>query len=155
MSVQEELLYDKVHKDIEKFGWSAIGVMALADDPDPGPPFVYTIGLYEHDEHPEMIVVGLDPTVAHAMLSGLYMRVAQGERFEDGQIDSEVLEGYDVRFRWMPPEGRPLNVARNYYGKHFLPALQVLWPDSNGVFPDEEGFEERYVGQQDIQENQL
>lgn len=155
MTTKERLFYNKIETDIAVYGWSSVGVMPTVDDPDPCMPFTYTIGFYEHDQHPELIVVGLHPHQAHAMLAGLYERIARGERFEDGQLDGDVLEGYDVRFQALPPEGRPLNAARSYYGLHYLPALQVLWPDANGVFPDEDGFEERFVGRQEIKEEDL
>lgn len=139
----------KVDADIQGgLGWSAVGVMATVEDPTL--PFTYTIGFREHDLHPELILVGMSPTQAHPLLGILYDRVSSGERFEDGQTDSRVLEGYDVKFKALPPDGRPLNVARHFYGLDELPALQVVWPDTNGVFPDEDGFEERFVGWQDL-----
>ncbi len=126
----------KVQDDIKRVGWSAVGVFAAEGD-EPSWPFCYTIGFREHD-HPEMIVVGLDTDLSHPILHGLYERVAAGERFETGQRDAKVLEGYDVEFREMPVDGRPLNMARAYYGVDELPALQVLWPDQNGFFPGQE-----------------
>ena len=72
-----------------------------------------------------------------------------------GQLDDGVLVGYEVRFKAMPPDGRPLNAARNYFEVDELPALQVLWPDAKGLFPDEEGFEERFVGKQDLRDEDL
>lgn len=138
-------LLAKTMKDIERDGWTTISVFAEDDTP----PFAYSIGFQEHD-HPEVIVIGLTPVIAHQIIGGLYDRVAAGETFADGQRDSRVLDGYDVMFREMPPDGRPLNMARRYYGVDDLPALQIVWPDREGRFPDEEGFDPQYAGIQDI-----
>lgn len=141
-------LLSKTKSDIEKYGWSAVGVMPTIDDP--GPTFTYTIGFQEHG-HPELIVVGLAPEVAHTMLYGLYERVKQGDVFEDGQRDNGVLDDYDVLFKAVPADGRPLNMARNYYDLDELPALQVVWPDAQGLFPDEWGFDPKFYGKQDLE----
>lgn len=154
MRTTEDLM-EKVDEGIERVGWFAIGVSPTVDDVDPGPLFMYSIGFYNYSKHPEFIIVGLHPDQAHPMLHGLFERVRRGERFEDGQLDDGVLEGYNVRFKALPPAGRPLNVARNYFELDELPALQVLWPDSNGVFPDEDGFEERFAGQQELKKEDL
>lgn len=148
-------LYEKVDEGIDRVGWFAIGVAPTVDDVDPGPPFTYSIGFYNYSQHPEFIIVGLDSHVAHSILYGLFERVRAGERFEDGQLDDKTLEGYNVRFKALPPPGRPLNVARGYFEVDELPALQVVWPDENGIFPDEEGFSEKFAGWQDLKEEDL
>jgi len=147
-------LMNKIDADIDRVGWSAIGVMPTTDQPY-GMPFIYSIGFYNYSNHPEMIIVGLDPNVGHTMLHTLFERVRSGERFEDGQRVSEVLDGYDVEFRAMPPAGRPLNAARSYFELEELPALQVMWPDAEGLFPGEPGFSEQFLGRQDLDEDDL
>jgi len=139
----------QIADNIERVGWQAISVFPT--EKEPITPFTYTVGFSEHDGHPEMIVLGLPPTVAHQLLYGLYERVAAGERFADGETDSNVLDGYDVRFQALPPDGVPLNWARMYYGVEELPALQIVWPDREGRFPGEDGCESRYVEIQDIE----
>lgn len=140
----------KIHSDIERVGWSAVGVASDIDDPSPLPPFTYSIGFRELG-HPEVIVVGLSPFVAHAIIGTVYDRVKDGERFKDGDIVDGILDNsYKVRFDALPPDGRPLNAARTYYQIDELPALQVVWPDKNGLFPGQEGFDERYETQVDI-----
>jgi uncharacterized protein DUF4262 len=139
-----------IMSNIERVGWMAIGVMPTIDDPL-HTPFTYSIGCYGHDGHPEFIVLGLNPSLAHVLLDGLCRRVAAGERFADGEADDKVLEGYPVRFKALPPDGTPLNWARNYYGVEELPALQIVWPDKEGRFPGEEGCEPQYVTAQEIE----
>jgi hypothetical protein len=140
---------DKIDSDIKRVGWAAIGVMPTENESFP--PFTYSVGFRSH-LHPEFIIVGLDPEIAHEMLYGLYLRVSAGERFEDGQLVSDVIENYDARLCALPADGRPCYAALEYYGVEELPVLQVLWPDPNGTFPGEDGFEERFVGLQDLKE---
>jgi hypothetical protein len=49
----------------------------------------------------------------------------------------------------MPPDGKPLNVARLYYGTEELDALQIVWPDRNGWFPGEPECDPKIAQRQD------
>jgi hypothetical protein len=141
----------KVAADIERIGWSAIGVFPVADDPpERRVSYVYSVGFREFDEHPEMIVLGLEFGLGHALLAELFERIHEGERFTDAQVDGEVLKGFDVEFRELAPDGRPLNVARRHYGLDELPALQIVWPDQNGWFPGDDACDERIERAQDL-----
>ena len=45
---------------VAEHGWAVQGVFPRADDPDPGPPFAYTVGLSgPRFGHPEFVVFGL------------------------------------------------------------------------------------------------
>jgi hypothetical protein len=142
-------LIAKTDRDIEKFGWSAIGVFPSVDDP-PSIPFMYTIGLHSLDEHPELLVMGLPRVVAHTVLGILYDKVKGGLRLSHDQRVDGVLQHYDVCLREIPSDGRPANMARLYYGTDNLPVLQVFWPDVEGRFPWEEDCDASAVEDQDI-----
>lgn len=143
-------LYEKVRQDIAKYGWSSVGVFPDPDEVSPSPPFTYSVGFRGHDKHPEVIVIGLQAEVAHAIIGALYERVAAGEKFEVGDRVSELIQGYEMECREVPPDGAPLNVARRYYGLDNLPALQLVWPDKEGCFPGEDGFDPEFERLQDI-----
>jgi Domain of unknown function (DUF4262) len=146
-----EKIFRKVWHDIEEYGWSCIGVFRSEEDPEGFEPFSYSVGFFLHNEHPELIVVGLPNETAHSILWTLYNRISAGERFQAGDSISGVIQGFDVRLRAMPADGRPLNVARSYFELDELPALQVIWPDEDGRFPGEEGCNENYERMQDIE----
>lgn len=141
-------LQNKIKEDIERDGWSTIGVLPADES---GPSFSYSVGFREHNGHPEVIIVGLPPSYCHAMIATLYARVAAGERFTDGQRIPEVVEDYDVELRALPPDGAPLNMARSYYGVEEIAALQVIWPDEHGVFPGEANCVAAVAEQQDVE----
>lgn len=139
----------KVASDIERVGWSAISVFPCADDPPGSPAFTYSVGLRDRD-HPELIVFGLDPRVAHGMIREVYgMVVHEGVTFRDGDRVGKVLVGYDVIFRALPPDGRPLLIAKRHYGVDELPALQIVWPDEQGRHPGDDGCDAAVVLVQD------
>lgn len=141
-------IFQKIKRDIEKDGWSTIGVMPTAEDP--GTPFCYSVGFREHDA-PEVIVLGLPPDFGHAIIHTLYDRVNDGGFIHDGMRLNDVIEDYDVILRAVPPDGAPLNVAKGYYNVDEIDALQVVWPDPQGRFPGEEGCDESVVADQDLE----
>lgn len=137
----EEIL-ERVADAIMRVGWFAVGVHPGPDD-DPTPQFTYSIGLWEYG-HPEVIIVGLHPIVAHSVIGTMHERIEADETFRAGERVGGIIDDYDVEFRAVPPDGRPLNLARRYYDVDELPALQIVWPDRDGLFPGEEGFDEEF-----------
>lgn len=139
---KQELLI-KIRKDIDEIGWSAIGVFPTEDDP--GTTFTYTIGLRDTWDHPEMIVVGLQSELAHGILSSAITGIKEGKKYGPGKYQDLISdpEGapMDALIRVVPTPGRPLNWARMFHGKNES-ALQIMWPDENGKFPGEKGYDE-------------
>lgn len=153
MSVEERIqaMMDRVDDDIDRLGWSAIGVFAAVDDPEGmlENPFTYTIGLLKTYEHPELIVYGLPPEQAHSILASAIEQIKEGVHFSTGRRYSKVLGGgFEVEFRKVDPTGRPLNVARNYYEAD-VEALQLVWPDKEGRFPGEAGVDPTFANCQE------
>ncbi|ODT58808.1 hypothetical protein ABS71_18465 [bacterium SCN 62-11] len=65
--------------------------------------------------------------------------------YRDGVRDDTLLDGVDCLLRAIPSE-----LHRKYLGYNVwfyqdrpdgFPALQILWPDSQGRYPGQEGFE--------------
>ena len=131
-----ESVMEKVRSDIERVGWSAIGVFPT--DQLGGSTFTYTIGVLTSYKHPELIVYGLPNHQAHAIISSAIAQIKEGVFFKPGERYENVLEGFDVKTRAVDPSGRPLNVARAYYDVDHLVAVQILWPCTNGHFPGDE-----------------
>lgn len=147
--MNQEQLLKKIKRDIGESGWSTISVFPTMTDP--GVHFSYSIGFREHDAHPEVIILGIPSEYAHSIIRTLYERVAAGERFEAGQRLDEVLEEYEVELRAVASDGAPLNMAKAYYDVDELPALQIVWPDKEGLFPGEEGCDEGCAEIQDLE----
>src|SRR5688572_23904947 len=81
-------MYDPHEKvileDVKKFGWHAVTIID-----DPALTFVYTVGLMETTNHPELCVFGLKSDSAHQLLSAMVRIIREGqgvipgERFQD------------------------------------------------------------------------
>jgi hypothetical protein len=131
---------------VAEHGWAVQGAFPRADDPAPGPPFSYTVGLCgPRFGHPELIVVGLDPNTAQAILNDLGERVRGGQRLHAGQRVVDLLRGgYEVELLAVDAsadERAPLSVANRLYGHGGLvEALQVVLPDQHHRFPWDPGF---------------
>ena len=123
--------------EIEAVGFAVVLVTAEGDEPGHG----FTIGLTGSHGHPELIVVGLDDGQqagpAHALLDALAERVADGERFADGETRDDLLVGYPCVLRSVAPEQHAewLGAALHWYGPQAFDCLQVVWPDASGRFP--------------------
>ncbi len=74
----------------------------------------------------------------HAILNNCGDMIRSGKRFAVGESVSEVLEGYDVRFRAITAKAsyaEYLGYGFRHYGNQAFPVLQLLWPDKEHRFP--------------------
>lgn len=115
-----------------------------------GEPFVYTIGLSRTYDHPEIFVVGLDADDAVNLLLLAIDKVAGGEVFatptffedEDGDVfPLRPLEQKDV--------DENSGLGQRVLGGEFQ-AVQLYYPDENGLFPWEHGCDPEYAAQADM-----
>lgn len=128
---------------IDRVGWMVLGVFPTADDPDDTSPFAYTVGLTAHG-YPELVIAGcLDVRIMHELLNNLADRVYDtAARFTHGQRLADVIHGLPT----VIVDG-PLNdtlwpgsaVAR--YGRDKVRLQQLVWPDPQGRFPWEDGYD--------------
>lgn len=132
---------EEIAEIVQEHGWYAASIS------DHEPPFLYSIGLMQTCDHPELIVFGLEPDNAHALLSGLIQHIRSGESFVRPRVYSVRIEDdqHRVGFRPVHPTQHPLYLgfAMGYcrrigrWGE--LQAVQAFWPDSHGKFPFEVG----------------
>lgn len=126
---------DETRALVAEHGWAVQGVFSVAGEENPGPNFLYTVGLSTYDA-PEFIVFGVAMEVGHAVLNGMGAKVRDGARFQAGDLLDDVLDGYNVRLVEVHDTTEHLTVANRVYG---LPdpvrALQIVLPDKAGRFP--------------------
>ena len=121
---------------IAKYGWTVIGVFPTSDDE--GVPFAYTVGL-SAKHLPELAVYGLPLPVGQQVLNMVSRKmieagapVVSGQRIEDvlavdtGLVAVEMTRTDD------------LTMVRQVYWS-VRPAVQLCWPDLDGLFPWERG----------------
>lgn len=141
----------RVRSDIARYGWHVALVSADEATPD-GVGWAFTIGLEETLRHPELVVFGLEPGLAHGLLNRAADAVRRGWRFEPGQRYDGLLEGYACAAREIDRRWHSVflgNAQWHYQGDDFR-ALQLFWPDPAKRYPWEEGFAEAWRSDQPL-----
>ena len=118
---------------VRTFGWLVIKI----EEDREGPSFAFTVGLYQTFTQPEVIITGLPPDRAHTILNLIGEAMRRGERFEEGAMSDEFLEGYPCTFRAVSQSQYPefLGTAMHFYRGSDFPCLQCVWPDREGRWP--------------------
>ncbi|MGY1825150.1 DUF4262 domain-containing protein [Blastococcus sp. SYSU DS0541] len=121
-----------LHQVIDTFGWAV-----LHGGGTPGEPrYSYTVGLAAW-EHPEVVVVGLPFPAAEKYLNLVGEAVRGGARFAPGTATAALTdEDSPVVFLRVEDTER-LTVIEQLHGT--VDALQLIWPDSTGRLPWQEG----------------
>lgn len=140
MSSMDAILREQV-EIIDRVGWSVVHIYPGPDDPSTDVAFTYTVGLTAHG-HPELVLAGLPPRIAQALLNDLGLRVFdQATRFTHGERLSDVLAGYDaIIIDGTPTEHLHPGIAFALYGRDKVRLQQLVWPDKDGLFPWESGY---------------
>ena len=112
---------------------------------DEAPDFAFSIGLFLNYGHAELVIFGLSPDVSSSIINDIRERAAAGQKFADGDICDDILVNGRVCFVEVP-----LRLYDNYLGTAIwfyrklprpFPCLQIVWPDREGRFPWEVGFD--------------
>jgi hypothetical protein len=143
-----EVIAHQCNADIARVGWHCVGVR------DADAPYLYTVGLSETHEHPELVIRGLPVAVAHSVLHAAVAVIESGQRIAAGDQRDDVLQGLPVRFaavdaRVLRRGSGAFGVSDAHYGRA-VERLQLIWPDRGGRFPGEAGMDERMAAVQDL-----
>jgi hypothetical protein len=107
---------------------------------EPGEPaFGYTIGLFGLG-HPELVVVGLDPENTHAILQRVATSVSGGRDLVPGEL---LTSPERLVVEELPNPGEVLLGANRFYERppeYSVPAYQLTWAHSDGLFPWDAGY---------------
>jgi MbtH protein len=108
------------------------------------PGFLYTIGLWESYKHPEVLIFAPseDPTGMAQRLAAIAKRVGEGETFQSGKIFENFFGAHSGAIRDVLPIWLPsfMGVAYAFYENLSFPTVQLYWPDKQGIFPWQSGF---------------
>jgi hypothetical protein len=119
---------DELRQLIAEHGWAVRHVV----DPDPARCLSYTVGLTAH-LHPEVVMTGLPPEVAHAFLN-IAGRIVVREHghFAPGEETAELTDGPAFPVIGVT-DTSGLTAVASLYGD--VRAVQVVWTDSRGNRP--------------------
>jgi Domain of unknown function (DUF4262) len=134
----EEEADEKLIYNVRERGCHFLGV-------DDQPPFSFSIGLALNYGQAEIVIFGLAPSKAAQIINIVRDEAASGKKYVDGDISSDILVNCKVCFVEVPLElyGKYLGTAIWFYRKspRPFPCLQLVWPDRDGRFPWETGFD--------------
>ena len=132
----QEQTAEQVRRDlqrvIDRFGWAVLHGGGSPGDPR----YSSTVGLTAFG-HPEVIVVGLPFEAGEKYLNLVGEAVRNGARFAPGAATTALTDASSPVV-FLQVEGDPrTTVAEQFYGS--IEVLQLVWPDSTGKLPWEEG----------------
>ena len=134
---------DLIREDvIAQYGWQAVGVFKCEEEQEPS--FNYTIGLMNRD-WPELIMVGMRVDLGHYCLAAIIKHYEDLDRPPElGEINKTTLS-VPIKFGSVSKDNinERMTVTRLYANRHArqFDALQVIWSDMDGNFPDSELFD--------------
>lgn len=130
----------KVLHDIRGVGWHVVRVFSR--EPEGGPEWAFSVGMFHSFMHPEVIIFGLPLDRCMAIVNEIGRAVQSGSSFASGKDYAEILEHpYKCAFR----DVRRIfyrdyvGYALWFYEKDPFPLLQCFWPDKEGKFPWDAG----------------
>jgi hypothetical protein len=135
----EEEAHARVYADllavIDEYGWAVRGVMAGSTAEEVC--FSYTIGLTALG-HPEVIVMGMPYESALEFLNLIGDEVRTGKRYEHGTVTGEFTDEDSPVMFIRAEDTERLTAVDEVYGR--VEALQMIWPDSTGRPPWQDGY---------------
>lgn len=124
----------EIEQDINEKSWSCLSIH------DAAPPFMYTVGLVKTFRHAELIIFGLERSVAWGALSALVAELRSGKSLTANGTFKWEAGGLLLGFRDVHATQHPLYLGyamgfcrNNSLGE--LTALQVFWADQRQRFP--------------------
>lgn len=131
---------------IREHGWFRTTV--FGDDKGPG--FSFTTGFWVNANHPELIMFSTKDEIVRDVFWDLFRQVKDGRPLPIG-------ERTDAVFANLPAYAFPvakkhyadfLGWSRWFYGGDDFQCLQIVWPDRDGVFPWQSGFDHTFADDQ-------
>ncbi|MHB8512112.1 MAG: DUF4262 domain-containing protein [Actinomycetota bacterium] len=149
---------------IDRFGFTVIYVGGECDVPgcegraDPEnflPEYGYTIALPHKFDHPELILLGLDPRSTHHILNTLVHSISHGRAFSTGDIvefDEFIVKLGSCHVFYLRQGITAFSIDYHEMVRaSMIPApLQVMWADQNDRFPDHHDFDPEFRGFQPV-----
>jgi hypothetical protein len=127
----------KCLEDIERYGCHVIHVLAEAELP----PFAYSVGITRETGAAEVIVIGLKKPLAHSVVNEYNRRVRTGEKFLAGNCYAGFIEGFECQLRKVHASQYRdyLGWCRWLYNGNDFETLQIVYPNTSGIWPWESG----------------
>ncbi|MDO8331358.1 MAG: DUF4262 domain-containing protein [Fluviicoccus sp.] len=135
---------EKLLADVEQYGLHILGIFAEDNEPE----YAFSVGLYYRYRHPEILLIGLNSNTAKDLINDVAALIQEGATFQPGNIYDEIIRGYPVTFIAVDfAHYREYLGYANWFYRSLpapYPALQMVWPDKEGRFPWQSGYDESF-----------
>jgi hypothetical protein len=130
----------KFLSDINQYGWHVIKVM----EDEKGPGFTYSVGLFKTYNHPEILIVGLKPDLAHILINNIGEDIKSGKTYKSGIFYDDIIENYKCLMITVTQDNYRDYVGFGYwyYKNYNFPLLQCIYPTLKGIYPWESDWPE-------------
>ena len=132
---------DRTISHIEEFGCSIFHI----GDGGERPKWSFSVGVFDTCGQPDILQIGLKQSAAHALLNNAAKELHAGIGLAQGR-HRDLLGEVECEFRPVDPKWikHLMGWAVWYYGGTDFPVLQAVYPDLEGNFPEDEGFNEYF-----------
>ena len=137
--------------NVREHGWFRTNV--FGEEALPG--FSYITGFWLSAQTPEIIVFSMKAQIAHDLLWDMFRDGRAGVKYPVAMRTNQIFANAPA---YLFPVAKNryrehLGWSRWFYGGDDFPCLQLVWPDRDGLFPWEQGFDESFrQDQQDLTE---
>lgn len=140
-AIGHEESFERTLSNIEDYGWAAMMITG-----ETWSRFAYTVGAYDALGIPELIVVGLTEKTAHIAMDLAIKAMQSGIDLTKGR-HSDIVDEVGVEFRTVSREWYEHVMYRThwYYGGEAVPVLQIVYPDLDGYFQWDNGFNDYFL----------
>jgi Domain of unknown function (DUF4262) len=132
---------ERLFHNVRNHGCHLVGIAA----DEHGPAYVFSIGLFLNYGQAELVIFGLATDDACAIINTVRDRAAAGQIYSAGDVCDDLLVDRKVCFVEVPLDAYRayLGTAIWFYAKlpRPFPCLQIVWPDGDGRFPWETGYD--------------
>jgi hypothetical protein len=142
---RREKLNESFTKTLEIIAEYGFQVWSVFDNDQPEFGFSYTVGIFDTGDRPELLTVGLPPSTAHTALKKAAELLRSGANLTIGK-HRDLVGKVDVKFLPVAPKWLHQVMLRTdwYYRGEDIPVFQLLYPDMENHFQDEENFDEYF-----------
>lgn len=132
-------------------------ILRIFDPDGQGLDFSYSIGFEATLGQPEMLISGLPPETTKDLINDTFVLCRdEGFQLVDFARTDSLIKGLDCVFRSVRADclvpdyfGSAIWYSATQLNRPFARAVQLVWPDREGLFPWDQGFDEGFRGEQD------
>ena len=137
-----------IKEQMDRFGHSIISMNAS----DYLPSFAYTVGLLESKNHPEIICFGLAPELLKDILNDVVQLIKFSGALKLDHDYGNIFK--NSRASFLKVDQRNITdyfkVAELVYKSDDIQAIQLIWTDTQNLFPWEVGFNQKFKFKQPL-----